>query len=844
MNGFSSIGFALLMGSSVWAQGYQLEENRLSITPSHWQEWDFPQGSLDFNSGGVQPIFIRDRVNAVLDASSFRSGDGVRGGIRAAGTNLQEAAHIIDGRDDTFWEPEPAAAIDKWWVEIDLGRLVWAQKVVIKFVGLGEGDPFLQFQLLSSNGDPAFLQSESLNYLRAGRSEGLNKTQRVYEFELQPTRSVDPGVSGRLIQFLQIVATASDFGQAEEISRTRWTDLPEEERGDVLYFLRESSGILREIDRSEYEALADSERQGPVKYYRRERPRLAEVEVWTVGDNISLGALDRGGGIVGYGNLGAEVLTIDGDWTSFWSVEVGFSGSDPAVVFQDPHRNVFFDLGAWYWVNRTSIAFGDIYSQAFPNYAITLSDGRLAPDGSLSYSALTARGQDGIESTIHRRILFQDNVFPLTKARYFKMDYTLIKGSARPAIRELQLYGRGFLPRVTLRSDPIELGRNPRVLSTISWEADTPPGTQIQLRTRTGNQLQEEIHYFTNTGVEVTEEKYRKLLSFQRGDSTITIIPGEDWSPWSPYYLASGAAIRSPSPRRYVMVEATLNSEDPDQTARLRTLDIGLATPLATRVLGEVAPPTIEQRGEREMLTLFLKSHFQGDNRGFNQVLLELPSGAAVELVDLSVGTEEELNNGVGRHYELDQLDRIPSGPDSLWVQLPEPVAQTAAVVALRFTGVLYLAGNAFVAQVGLGEGDERVWQRVDAGDASVLGSGRGLTVFTPFGGGLLGEVEVAPNPFTPNGDSINETVELIVPVFKLLGSKALVLEVYSLDGRRVRWVAHPVEHAVGRQRVIWDGRDDGGRLMPPGLYLCRVGLDVDAESELSAVAKLVAIVY
>lgn len=820
------VGAALLLASAAWCQAYHLDDSGLTVAPAHWPAWDFPPGSVDLSAEGVRPAFIREQINAALDAGAFTYGDGVPGGIRNAGTNLAEAANILDGREDTFWQPDLADALDKWWVEIDLGRLVWAQKVVVKFAAEGEGDPFLQFKVLTANGDPAFLQSESFNYLPAGHSEGLNKSQRVYEFALQPTRKADPGLSGRLIQFLQVVATASDLGQAEQISAVRWHSLPEEERGAVLYFRRESNGVLRPVDRAAYEAI-EAEWRGPVEYYRRERPRLAEVEVWTVGDNISLGAIARGGKIVGYGNLGAEKLTVDGEWGSFWSVEVGFSSNDPAVVFQDPHRNIYFDLGAWYWVNRAAIVFGDRYSQAFPNYAIALSDGSRAPDGSLSYVALTARGREGGAATAHRSILFQDNVFPLTKARYFRMDYTLVQGSARPAIREIQLYGRGFLPEVSLTSAPIELGRTARILSAMHWTANAPPDTQVRVRTRSGNQLDRHIRYFTSTGQEVDAAKYRKLLSFQRGDSTVTIVPGPDWSPWSMPYATPGAPITSPSPRRYAMIEATLRSDSPDAAALLRSLRLALDAPLARQIVGAIAPNKTPQRGQPQTFTLRLQPAFQDGNSGFDQVLVELPPGAEVDLIDGTVGEEQ---------YGRDQLERLPTGPDSLWVRLPAPVGPGRERVSLRFSGALYLVSNAFAVQVGRGQ----VWQRVDSG----ADAGRSLTVFTPFTKAVLGEVAASANPFTPNGDGINDAVELVFPVFQVQGAKALILEVYGLDGQSVQRVERAAATAAGVQRLTWDGRDRQGRLLPPGLYVCRVGVEVDAEGEQTTSAKLVASVY
>ena len=834
MTGLRLLACALLLAAPAWPQGYRLEADRVAVDERDWAQWEVAAGTVQFGPQGVRPHLIREQINAALDAPNFASDDGVPGGVRAAGVNAAEAAQVIDGQAQTFWEPDLDAPLRDWWVEIDLGRLVWAHKIVVKFAPEGLGDPFLQFKVLTSNGLPAFSQSKALRFALAGRSEGLNKTQRVFEFELKPSQEADAGFVGDLFQFVQIVATASARGQGHEVSEARWHGLSAEERGDVLYFLRESSGILRPIDRAQHAQLS-AERAGPIQYYRRERPRLAEVEVWTQGDNISLGALRRGGLIGGTSNSGTERLAVDGNYKTVWPEQVGVSGGEHIDVEFD--RELLFDLGTWFWISRVVIGFdreniAHGFTGAFPNYAINLSNGQRNPDGSLSYLALavreTADQEPGRFSGLFPHIFYQDNAFPLTKARYFKMDYRvlIVPNWANAGIRELQLYGRGFLPQVTLQSGLMELGRDPRILSSMHWAADTPLGTQVQFRTRTGNQLNQEIHYFTTAGKEVTAAQYRKLLSFQRGDSTVSVVPGADWSSWSPFYAATDAPIASPSPRRYALVEATLRSDDPGQGALLRQMHIALDWPLASQVLGEVQPRQTEQRGERTSFTLSLQPQFQADNRGFDQVLVVLPRGAPVELEEVVVGAERV------------PATRRPTGADSLWVRLPAPVTDGAELVALQFSGVLYLASNAFAVQVGLGEGDERVWQRVDA-EAS-----RSLQVLTPLSGGLLGEVIASANPFTPNGDGINDVVELVFPVFAVQSAKALVLEVYGLDGQRVRHQAPVVASVAGVQRLTWDGRDDQGRLTPPGLYLCRVGVEVDAEGAQTTITKLIASAY
>ena len=850
MNRMQVVLYTLLLSVTAWAQGYRLEPNQLIVSESDWPEWNFPKGSVDFGDEGARPHFVRRQINASLNAGAFSRED-VPGGIRRAGTNLAGAAQLMDGQVETYWEPDLDAPLRDWWVEVDLGRVVWAEKVVVKFVAAGLGDPFLQFKVLTSNGDEAFQGSASLDYRVAGRSEGLNKTQRVFEYALRPAESADPDLSGDLIQYVQIVATASDGRRGAEVSASGWSGLAAEDRGDVLYFRRESTGVEREVSQAEYETISDAQLQGPIRYYRSERPRLAEVEVWTVGENIGLGWKERGGSIQAFGGVGGQSNIVDGDYTTAWNAEVSFSGAAGAQI-KNRDRNLLFDLGTWYWVDRTFIVYGN---SIFPNYILSLSDGSLAPDGSRVFTSVVARGRDDVTlgseaqapaGSLPTDTAMQANSFPPIKGRYFKFDYRLIN-VGRVAwgadIRQLLLYGFGFLPQVTLHTPAIELGDTPRILSTISWEAQTPPGTQLQIRTRTGNRLTVDKHFYDKQGVEVDEAAYRKMLSFLRGDSTVAFVPDEaDWSQWSQFYEQPGAAITSPSPRRYIMIEAGLLSDDPHQSAVLHNLNIGLKDPLAHQILGEVTPRRAQQSGQPEEFTLFLTipPNEEGPSGlGFDQVLVEVPPSAEVELVDVRVGLADDLAAAGGQVYRADELE-VKAGSDSLWVRLPGVVQSAESQVMLRFSSVFYLASNAFLVSVGLGDETAVVWQRVDA-----TASGEGLTVLTPVVGGLLGDLEVMGNPFTPNGDGINDAVRFVFPIFKMPGQTALVLEVYGLDGGLVYRSAQSVAHAAGVQEVSWDGRDQDRVLLPPGLYICRVGPEVDAESiGESTVVTVVANVY
>ena len=115
------------------------------VSESDWPGWNFPAGSVDFSDEGVRPHFVQRQINAALNAAAFSREDGT-GGIRRAGTNFDGAAQLMDGLEETYWEPELDAPLRDWWVEVDSGRVVWAEKVVVKFVAEGVGDPFFAVQ--------------------------------------------------------------------------------------------------------------------------------------------------------------------------------------------------------------------------------------------------------------------------------------------------------------------------------------------------------------------------------------------------------------------------------------------------------------------------------------------------------------------------------------------------------------------------------------------------------------------------------------------------------------------------------------------------------------------------
>ena len=84
----------------------------------------------------------------------------------------------------------------------------------------------------------------------------------------------------------------------------------------------------------------------------------------------------------------------------------------------------------------------------------------------------------------------------------------------------------------------------------------------------------------------------------------------------------------------------------------------------------------------------------------------------------------------------------------------------------------------------------------------------------------MIRAVEVTPL-VTPNGDGINDEAQIRFSVAKVESTLPEVT-VHDLSGRRLRVVA-----AVDGGHS-WDGRDEGGNLLPPGSYVCRISLPAD----------------
>ncbi len=823
-------------GLPVLAQeGYRLTRDQIAIDrPEHWTAWEGAIGSyLIQEDGRVQPRFVRRDINALLNADEFETvvaagGDTIFGGLQDAGSNLETAHRVMDGDPTTFWEPDRADSLANWFVEINLGRAVIARRVVVRFVEEGSGDPFLKFRVVLSDGRALHTggQPGEPRFFRAGQMTRPNKTRREFVFEVPTQRPVPAGVEGEVVQLLRFEALDTDGPRGAQVDSTTYQGLALADRGAVEYFRQTIAGRHIPIDQETYEVLPSEER-GPIRYFRHERPRLAEIEVYALGDNII--------------SLTQRILNQESDLFSnpalVLSTDGLFASLYPLRVY-DPLRHrgqLEIDLGAKYWLERIRLITPE---EPLTAYQVRLSDGALDPGGTMLWNVLDER--------LNKEAFLQlEERFPIQEVRFIELRRLELIGAREEtgSLSEIQAYGEGYVSEVTLTSPMIQL-QGSRMFTTVEWEGEAPVDTHLEIRTRSGDDVLRTAQYFDRFGREISQEQWESTTERNRGEVIVQEFPGPQWSNWSALYQGSGELFKSPSPRKMAMVQVRLLTRNPLRTAFIRRLQLGLEPPLIDQVFAEIWPVDGVRPGTEEEFTLYFQPKFRAGDPGFDRLRLRSSSSAPIHLQSLRAGAEGALRAGAGQSLWPGSATLRELEEGGIEIALSRPATRGSSIYAATFRTQVFLSGTTF--QLELTRASRPgVVQIVSAGEATDLIESQSLVVVADLEGApLLDAVEVTPPVFTPNGDGINDVAQIRFAVFRLKGERLLRVGIYDLGGHRVRDLSIVRAHPSGLHAVAWDGCDQSGARVAPGTYLARVAFSTDVGAGDTEVVRIVHLVY
>ena len=440
----------------------------------------------------------------------------------------------------------------------------------------------------------------------------------------------------------------------------------------------------------------------------------------------------------------------------------------------------------------------------------------------------------------------RENLDPVVELTFPTESIRWITAQAFPLrdweVAEFEVYGEGFVEETVLVTQILDFGQ-PINWGKIRWDADVPPGTRIEVRTRTGNSPDPSLYFDENINGDIREISLADYEKLDPSGRLPTVYDSENWSFWSPPYDFSaglrdeafaantwrdGTPLLSPGPSRYLQIAIRLFATF-TTAPRIDELTLQFGnSPAAREVLGEVWPIAVETFAPTDFIYV-VRPEFGQEDTGFDR--LEILTHAQVQNIS-SVkldGTELDQNSfppEILNDRLIIPFPRLQGEEDSF-----KQLEVAFSVPVLRF-------GTEFFGWVFDSDDPDQIKQQIRPGNATYRFSGDALAVNTPVGGKLLVDIDASPNPFTPNGDGLNEELQIAYKLREVTANRPVRLSIYNLAGQLVVELP-PIAARSGEFTHRWDGRDQARQLVPPGSYLYRLHLDAEEQEEHTGVLSV-----
>lgn len=489
-------------------------------------------------------------------------------------------------------------------------------------------------------------------------------------------------------------------------------------------------------------------------------------------------------------------------------------------------RIFVFDLGASFPVERIAFYPNPADSTAFLRaYEVKVSDGRSFGAGERPIYETLARVEIANEVRTEAE-------FPRQLVRYIRLE-TLEPNPFD--IAEIEVFGRGFVPRAQYVSDFIRFdggernfGRLTVHATRVSTESAAAAGDLVQavLQVRAGHDTSPESYFQidleTGSETEIAEEAYQNLIDRER----TTRYDAANWSAWSnPVALDSTGSYDIsldflPMPRPFFQFRFFFEGTATD-VIRIDALEFTHSSPLAQATKAEVAlvgdpfPQTgvaTVATGQPATFEYALAAELSGDE-GFDGLRIATLGTAQLEAVL------------IGQEREQVVVDSVAFDDQGLSFFFPSRriTAESNATLFVRFTATPLRYTTLF--QGWLLDSAGAVPQRVAPGDATNLLGTNSVVVFGSLGD-PLSRFTLGAGVVTPNGDGRNDDLVLQYDLVFLIEPARVSITVHDLAGRLVHTFLQE-EQAAGSYLARWSEAHN----LPPGHYIVRLRVETQAET-------------
>lgn len=502
---------------------------------------------------------------------------------------------------------------------------------------------------------------------------------------------------------------------------------------------------------------------------------------------------------------------IDGSHTTGWRVYTNPNGAELEV-----------DMGAIFVLQRIRLLRGVLNDdeRSLRGYEFYVNDGDSLNfvGGNPVYSLIAQDRSHGLPEL--------DLSFPPTQVRFFRLRSTGERGFQ---MGDLEVFGVGVTPFAQYISQVIDLGEAAN-FGPVDVYSRLYGAAQAQFSTKTGFVATDSL-YFRQTGIpgeleEVTLANFDRTLD--PSYAGVILENDRDWSAWSPPYAdLVRASIHSPDNRRYLQFQFKLLSNSLLDKAVIDSVVFNYTVPaLADSVVAEISPTTATL-GEENEFTYHLRSVVSSGHRGFDTAIIHTPFAA----------------RATGVRVDGVEIDNFTSEFDSgrLQVSFPDArITRSGQAVAVRFVCLVTVSGTEFRGEVADSQSDAFP-QRVAFGDAAEEAADNTLVVSARIADDLFTGVVFSSAVITPNGDQINDQITLDYILLKATHAVEVEVVAYDLSGRPVHRLYRASDRS-GPNQVRWDGRDDAGAVVPPGMYLLR--LEAATDAGIATQMRSIAVVY